>query len=324
MGAGLVNPAVTVPTPRTVAGNGSVHVVAGMIAAGSWQILVQDSSGNEVRTITGSGSAIDTTWDMTNDAGAAVSGRRVHDHVEQYARMARPRCPGRRHSWSAASSDRSTAPPPRSANCRLSGGLRAAPTPPGAARGHHRRRRSPAPSRRRCRGPTSPRCTRRTAATSASLRPNRRRRATTALCVVGDNSDLGIPNAPIGGCRGVVVPGVVAGHAVPTGNLEIAWPAPGAIQIGGWALDADTPDPIPVHVYVDGTFRGAYVASATAPMSAPPTRAWAATTDSAHWSASSTAACTGSASTRSTRAAGSTRRSVAPMSRCRRAIRRVR
>ncbi len=72
MGAGLVNPAVTVPTPRTVAGNGSVHVVAGMIAAGSWQILVQDSSGNEVATLTGSGSAIDTTWNMTNDAGAAV------------------------------------------------------------------------------------------------------------------------------------------------------------------------------------------------------------------------------------------------------------
>src|ERR1700690_1839931 len=63
MGAGLVGPAITVPKPRTVAGNGSVHVVAGMIAAGTWQILVQDSTGAEVRTIAGSGSAIDTTWD---------------------------------------------------------------------------------------------------------------------------------------------------------------------------------------------------------------------------------------------------------------------
>src|ERR1019366_2373014 len=48
------------------------HVVAGMIAAGTWQILVQDTGGNEVATLTGSGSAIDTTWNMTNDAGAAV------------------------------------------------------------------------------------------------------------------------------------------------------------------------------------------------------------------------------------------------------------
>ncbi|HEY5456247.1 MAG TPA: peptidoglycan recognition protein, partial [Acidothermaceae bacterium] len=51
MGAGLVNPAITVPTPRTVSANGSVHLVAGMIAAGSWQILVQDSGGNEVATL---------------------------------------------------------------------------------------------------------------------------------------------------------------------------------------------------------------------------------------------------------------------------------
>jgi len=84
------------------------------------------------------------------------------------------------------------------------------------------------------------------------------------LCVMGVDDDIGIPDSTVG-CRGVVVPGVVAGHAVPTGNLEIAWPAVGAIRVGGWALDADTPDPIDVHVYVDGTFRGAFVASGNRP-----------------------------------------------------------
>ncbi|HEY0870587.1 MAG TPA: N-acetylmuramoyl-L-alanine amidase, partial [Acidothermaceae bacterium] len=72
MGAGLVNPTSIVTTPRTVAGNGTVHVVAGMLAPGSWQLLVQDASGSTVRTMTGSGAGIDTTWDMTSDAGTPV------------------------------------------------------------------------------------------------------------------------------------------------------------------------------------------------------------------------------------------------------------
>jgi ell wall binding domain 2 (CWB2)/N-acetylmuramoyl-L-alanine amidase/FlgD Ig-like domain len=77
MGAGLVAPA-SVITGRTVAANGNVAVTAGMLAAGSWQLTVQDTSGNTVRTISGNGagtgtpSDIATSWDMTNDSGVPV------------------------------------------------------------------------------------------------------------------------------------------------------------------------------------------------------------------------------------------------------------
>ena len=264
MGAGLVDPAVTVPTPRTVAANGSVHVVAGMIAAGSWQILVQDSGGNEVATLTGSGSAIDTTWNMTNDAGAAV--------------------PAGAYTITLSSTENDQTALPWTTSLVVGGvfgSLDTATTAIGqvsmtgwAARGADT---NPAQLEvtidGAVAGSVTPSLPRPDVAAvypaySANVGFTASEPATPGyhyLCVVGDNSDLGIPNAPLGGCRGVVVPGVVAGHAVPTGNLEIAWPAPGAIQIGGWALDADTADPIPVHVYVDGTFRGAYVASGNRP-----------------------------------------------------------
>ena len=49
------------------------------------------------------------------------------------------------------------------------------------------------------------------------------------------------------GCRVVQVPDLF-------GNLEVAAPAgpPGAVRVGGWALDTDTTGPIDVHVYVGG------------------------------------------------------------------------
>jgi ell wall binding domain 2 (CWB2)/N-acetylmuramoyl-L-alanine amidase/FlgD Ig-like domain len=71
MGAGLVAPNATV-SGRTVAGNGNVHVTAGMLFAGDWHVTVQDANGSTVRTLGGSGGSIDTTWDMTNDSGAPV------------------------------------------------------------------------------------------------------------------------------------------------------------------------------------------------------------------------------------------------------------
>ena len=264
MGAGLVNPAVTVPTPRTVAANGSVHVVAGMIAAGSWQVLVQDSSGNEVATLSGSGSAIDTTWNMTTDAGTPVPA-------------------GAYTITLSATANGQTALPWTTSLVvgGVFGSLDTATTAIGSVSltGWAARGADTTPAQLNVTidgavaGPVTPSLPRPDVAAvypayGANVGFTASEPATPGyhyVCVVGDNSDLGIPNAPIGGCRGVVVPGVVAGHAVPTGNLEIAWPAPGAIQIGGWALDADTPDPIPVHVYVDGTFRGAYVASGNRP-----------------------------------------------------------
>jgi hypothetical protein len=264
MGAGLVNPAITVPTPRTVSGNGVVHVVAGLIAAGSWQILVQDSSGNEVRTIAGAGSAIDTTWDMTNDAGSPV--------------------PAGAYTITLSSSANGQTALPWTTSLVVGGvfgSLDSATTAIGqlTVNGWAARAADTTPAQLQVTidgadaGPVTPSLPRADVtavypAYSGNLGFTATEAATPGyhyLCVVGDNSDLGIPDAPIGGCRGVVVPGVVAGHAVPTGNLEIAWPAPGAIQVAGWALDADTPDPIPVHVYVDGTFRGAYVASGNRP-----------------------------------------------------------
>jgi len=71
MVAGLVAPNATT-TVRTKAANGSVHVTAGMLAAGAWQLLVQDGNGTTLRTYSGTGSAIDATWDMTADDGSPV------------------------------------------------------------------------------------------------------------------------------------------------------------------------------------------------------------------------------------------------------------
>lgn len=48
------------------------------------------------------------------------------------------------------------------------------------------------------------------------------------------------------GCRMVTVP-----TGSPFGSFDVAGPVPGAIQAAGWAIDPDTSDPIPVHVYID-------------------------------------------------------------------------
>lgn len=72
MVAGLVTPSVTV-TPRTKTANGSVRVTAGMLAAGDWQLLVQDGSGNTLSTQSGSGTSVDATWNMTDQNGNPVA-----------------------------------------------------------------------------------------------------------------------------------------------------------------------------------------------------------------------------------------------------------
>lgn len=55
---------------------------------------------------------------------------------------------------------------------------------------------------------------------------------------------------------------VRAGGGNPVGALENAQPQPGGIGIWGHAVDRDTTDPVWIHVYVDGSFAGGYLADA--------------------------------------------------------------
>jgi hypothetical protein len=263
MGAGLVNPGSIMTTPRTVGANGTVHVTSGMLAPGSWQLMVQDSTGSVVRTITGAGAAIDTTWDMTSDAGTPVpaGAYTLTLNSTQNDQTALPWTTSLVVGGVFGSLDTATT---QIGQISVSGwAARAADTTPavlnltidGALAG------SITPSRPR------PDVVAIYPQYTANLGYAISEPATPGyhnVCVMGVDDDIGIPDSTVG-CRGVVVPGVVGGHAVPTGNLEIAWPAVGAIRVGGWTFDADTPDPIAVHVYVDGTFRGAFVANGNRP-----------------------------------------------------------
>ena len=57
---------------------------------------------------------------------------------------------------------------------------------------------------------------------------------------IGDGSDRLI------GCRQVTIAGE------PFGNIDAVTDEGGSVRVQGWALDPDTADPIPVHLYVDG------------------------------------------------------------------------
>ncbi len=45
------------------------------------------------------------------------------------------------------------------------------------------------------------------------------------------------------------------------GSIDFAQRTASGLRLGGWAIDPDTPSPIGVHVYVDGTFGGSFIAS---------------------------------------------------------------
>ncbi len=66
------------------------------------------------------------------------------------------------------------------------------------------------------------------------------------LCVYGINAGAGA-NSTLG-CRAIFVPG-----PSPFGSLDSVTPRPGAVNVGGWAIDPETTAPLAVHVYVDGT-----------------------------------------------------------------------
>jgi pimeloyl-ACP methyl ester carboxylesterase len=53
---------------------------------------------------------------------------------------------------------------------------------------------------------------------------------------------------------------------LPFGSFDAARPAgPGAARIEGWTIDPDTPNPIAIHVYVDGVMRGQFTAGVNRP-----------------------------------------------------------
>lgn len=77
------------------------------------------------------------------------------------------------------------------------------------------------------------------------------------VCVWGLNTGAGSENTLLG-CRNVRL-------SSPFGSLDSVAAADGALRLTGWALDPDTNSPIRVHVYVDGTMRGEYLASVPRP-----------------------------------------------------------
>ncbi|AWB95914.1 hypothetical protein DCE93_09765 [Agromyces badenianii] len=72
-----------------------------------------------------------------------------------------------------------------------------------------------------------------------------------SVCAYGINTGPGGP--ALLGCTTVIVPGHYINDLgrAPFGGLEAAIAKPGAIDVGGWAIDPDTSAPIAVHVYVD-------------------------------------------------------------------------
>jgi hypothetical protein len=73
------------------------------------------------------------------------------------------------------------------------------------------------------------------------------------VCAYAINTGSGNANTQIG-CRSVVVGGN------PFGSLDLVAPAGGGVRVAGWAIDPDTTDPVAIHIYVDNTWKAAFVA----------------------------------------------------------------
>jgi hypothetical protein len=72
------------------------------------------------------------------------------------------------------------------------------------------------------------------------------------VCVYAIN--VGPGSHVVLGCRAVTV--LPPRAARPFGSFDAAASVDGSINVAGWAIDPDTPDPIDVHVYVDGVLAG--------------------------------------------------------------------
>jgi hypothetical protein len=267
IGAGLVSPGALMTSPRTLAGNGVVQVESGLIAPGSWQLAISNAAGEVVRTISGAGSGVDTLWDMTDDSGAPVPAGAYTLTLSstQNGATAKP--------WSTTETVGGVFGAVNTAKGSLSGtagqvevvGWAASPTSTDAAPvqvsidGTVVASASTSVSR----PDVTARYPSYTAATGFDLTEPAKPGYHT-VCVLGDDSALGISNTTLG-CLGATVPGLVSGHAVPRGSLDLVRAGAGSVTVGGWTFDADTTAPILVHVYVDSVFRGAFTADGDRP-----------------------------------------------------------
>lgn len=82
---------------------------------------------------------------------------------------------------------------------------------------------------------------------------------TSDICVFGIDVVGGDPNTLIS-CRTVS-----SASGAPVGVVDSITPGFGTVTATGWALDPDTPNPIDVHVYVDGVWRGSFSAAGSRP-----------------------------------------------------------
>ena len=85
------------------------------------------------------------------------------------------------------------------------------------------------------------------------------------VCLYAINTGLG--GHTLLSCSTVTVSDPAVGPdlgRVPIGNVEVVRAVPGGVEVGGWALDPDTSQPIQVHVYVDAVGT-AYTADAPRP-----------------------------------------------------------
>lgn len=86
---------------------------------------------------------------------------------------------------------------------------------------------------------------------------------TTNVCAYGINNGAG--GHTLLGCKSVTVsPPVVDNGRAPFGNFEGVSASAGAVNVSGWAIDPDTTEPSPVHIYVDSA-SAAYVANKARP-----------------------------------------------------------
>jgi hypothetical protein len=76
------------------------------------------------------------------------------------------------------------------------------------------------------------------------------------ICLVATVTSGSAANSSLG-CRSVTVP-----NGNPFGSLDVVSAVPGGARIAGWTIDPDTAAAIPIHVYVNGQWGGAFTADA--------------------------------------------------------------